>query len=170
MNLFTNGQAAMFYMGSWESSMALNEDIPEEIRTNIRVFTMPVVEGGKAAATDIAAWNGGGYGVSAQSEVQAEAVKFLNYLYRPDKLSKYGWENGVGMSAQDQSEYMTGEETELLKGIVDIVNKATNMSGTPINDCGPSMFKTSIESEIQSVSNGSTSVDDFLSTIGAACN
>lgn len=39
MNLFTNGQAAMFYMGSWESSMALNEDIPEEIRENIRVFT-----------------------------------------------------------------------------------------------------------------------------------
>lgn len=42
-NLFTNGQAAMFYMGSWEASMALNEDIPEEIRNNIRVFTMPTV-------------------------------------------------------------------------------------------------------------------------------
>lgn len=55
MNLFTNGQAAMFYMGSWEASMALNEDIPEEIRTNIRVFTMPVIDGGKGTATDIAA-------------------------------------------------------------------------------------------------------------------
>lgn len=55
MNLFTNGQAAMFYMGSWEASMALNEDIPEEIRTNIRVFTMPVIEGGAGSATDIAA-------------------------------------------------------------------------------------------------------------------
>ena len=42
-NLFTNGQAAMFYMGSWETSMALNEDIPEEIRDNIRVFTMPTI-------------------------------------------------------------------------------------------------------------------------------
>lgn len=169
MNLFTNGQAAMFYMGSWESSMALNEDIPEEIRTNIRVFTMPVVDGGKAAATDIAAWNGGGYGVSAKSEVKEEAIRFLNYMYRPDKLSKYGWENGVGMSAQDQSEYMTGQETELLKQIVDIVNHATSVSGTPINDCGPSVFKTSIESEIQSVSNGSKSIDEFLAAIGAAC-
>ena len=46
----------MFYMGSWETSMALNEDIPEEIRTNIRVFTMLVIEGGKGTATDIAAW------------------------------------------------------------------------------------------------------------------
>ncbi len=169
MNLFTNGQAAMFYMGSWEASMALNEDIPEEIRTNIRVFTMPVIDGGKGTATDIAAWNGGGYAVSADSEVKEEAVKFLNYMYQPDKLSKYGWENGVGMSAQDQSAYMTGDETELQMQFVDAVNNATSVSGTPINDCGPSAFKTSIESEIQSVSNGSISVDDFLAVIGEAC-
>lgn len=169
MNLFTNGQAAMFYMGSWEASMALNEDIPEEIRDNIRVFTMPVIEGGKGTATDIAAWNGGGYAVAESSEVKEEAIKFLNYMYQPDKLSKYGWENGVGMSAQDQSEYMTGNETKLQMQFVDAVNAATSLSGTPINDCGPSAFKTSIESEIQSVSNGSTSVDDFLSTIGASC-
>ena len=169
MNLFTNGQAAMFYMGSWEASMALNEDIPEDIRTNIRVFTMPVIDGGKGTATDIAAWNGGGYAVSADSEVKDEAVKFLNYMYQPDKLSKYGWENGVGMSAQDQSAYMTGDETELQMQFVDAVNNATSVSGTPINDCGPSAFKTSIESEIQSVSNGSISVDDFLAAIGEAC-
>ena len=169
MNLFTNGQAAMFYMGSWEASMALNEDIPEDIRTNIRVFTMPVIDGGKGTATDIAAWNGGGYAVSAESEVKDEAVKFLNYMYQPDKLSKYGWENGVGMSAQDQSAYMTGDETELQMQFVDAVNNATSVSGTPINDCGPSAFKTSIESEIQSVSNGSISVDDFLAAIGESC-
>ena len=169
MNLFTNGQAAMFYMGSWEASMALNEDIPEDIRTNIRVFTMPVIEGGKGKATDIAAWNGGGYAVSASSEVKDEAVKFLNYMYQPDKLSKLGWENGVGMSAQDQSAYMTGNETELQMQFVDAVNNATSVSGTPINDCGPSSFKTCIETEIQSVSNGSTSVDVFLNTIGESC-
>ena len=168
-NLFINGQAAMYYMGSWDASMALNEDIDEDIRTNIRVFTMPVVDGGKGTATDIAAWNGGGYGVSASSEHKDEAIKFLNYMYQPDKLSKYGWENGVGMSAQDQSAYMTGDETELQMQFVDAVNNATSVSGTPINDCGPSAFKTGIESEIQSVSNGSMSVDDFLSSIGKAC-
>lgn len=168
-NLFTNGQAAMFYMGSWEASMALNEDIPEEIRTNIRVFTMPVIDGGKGTATDIAAWNGGGYAVSENSESKEEAIKFLNYMYQPDKLSKYGWENGVGMSAQDQSEYMTGNETELQMQFVEAVNNASSVSGTPVNDCGPSAFKTSIESEIQSVSNGTKSVDEFLTTIGAAC-
>lgn len=169
MNLFTNGQAAMYCMGSWDASMALNEDIAPEIRDNIRAFTMPVVSGGKGKATDIAAWNGGGYAVSANSAVKDEAIKFLNYMYQPDKLSKYGWENGVGMSAQDQTAYLTGNETELQKQIMDILKNATSVSGTPINDCGPSAFKTAIESEIQGVSNGSTSVEDFLAAIGAAC-
>ncbi len=168
-NLFTNGQAAMYYMGSWDASMALNEDIPEEVRTNIRMFTMPVIDGGVGTATDILAWNGGGYAVAEDSEVKDEAIKFLNYMYQQDKLSKYGWENGVGMSAQDQTEYMTGDETELQMQFVDAVNNAASVSGTTMNDCGPSAFKTSIESEIQSMSNGSISVDDFLSAIGAAC-
>lgn len=169
MNLFTNGQAAMFYMGSWESSMAVNEDIPEEVRKNIRVFTMPTVKDGKGTATDIAAWNGGGYAVAADSKVKDEAIKFLNYMYQPDKLSKYGWEKGVGMSAQDQTEYMTGNETELQMQFVNLVKNATSLSGTPLNDCGPSAFKTSIESEIQGASNGSVTIDDFLKKIGDSC-
>ena len=45
--------------------------------------------------------------MSADSTVKEEAIKFLNYMYQPDKLSKYGWENGVGMSAQDQTAYLT---------------------------------------------------------------
>ena len=169
MNLFTNGQAAMFCMGSWECSMALNEDIQADIRDNIRAFTLPTVDGGKGGANDIAAWNGGGYAVSANSAVKEEAVKFLNYMYQPDKLSKYGWENGVGMSAQDQTAYLTGDETDLQKQVMDILKNATSVSGTPINDCGPSAFKTAIESEIQGVSNGSVTVEDFLTAIGAAC-
>ncbi len=169
MNLFTNGQAAMYCMGSWDCSMALNEDIAPEIRDNIRAFTMPVVDGGKAGANDIAAWNGGGYAVSASSEVKEEAIKFLNYMYQPDKLSKYGWENGVGMSAQDQTAYLTGNETELQKQVMDILKNATSVSGTPINDCGSAAFKTAIESKIQGVSNGSTTVEDFLAAMGAAC-
>lgn len=168
-NLFTNGQAAMFYMGSWETSMALNEDIPEDVRNNIRVFVMPAVEGGSATATDLAAWNGGGYGVSADSEVKDEAIKFLNFMYQPDKLSKYGWEFGVGLSAQDQTSYLTGDETELQLQVMDLLKNATNISGTPINDCGSSGFKTTIETEIQSLANGSETAEDFLAALGEAC-
>ncbi|NBH14422.1 extracellular solute-binding protein [Lachnospiraceae bacterium] len=169
MNLFTSGQAAMYYMGSWDCSMALNESIDAEIRDNIRAFTMPVVKDGAGGANDIAVWNGGGYAVSANSEVKAEAVRFLNYMYQPDKLSKYGWENGVGMSAQDQSAYLTGEEPGLQKQVVNILKHASSVSGTPVNDCGPSQFKNAIENEIQDMSNGSISIEDFFADIGKAC-
>lgn len=168
-NLFTNGQAAMFYMGSWETSMALNEDIPEEVRNNIRAFVMPSVDGGKGTQTDLAAWNGGGYAVSAESENKEEAIKFLNYMYQPDKLSKYGWEFGVGLSAQDQTSYLTGSETDLQLQIMDLLKNATNISGTPINDCGSSNFKTIIEADIQSLANGTENVPDFLSELEGAC-
>lgn len=168
-NLFANGQAAMFAMGSWECSMAVNKDISEEIRTGIRAFVFPCVAGGKGGSNDIAAWNGGGYAVSADSEQKDEAVRFLNYMYRPDKLSKYGWENGVGMSAQDQTPFLSGEESELQLQVMEMVNNASSVSGTPVNDCGPAGFKTAIENEIQGVTNGTTSVDDFIDRIGKAC-
>ncbi len=124
---------------------------------------------GKGTATDLAAWNGGGYAVSADSKVKDEAIKFLNYMYQPDQLSKLGWEFGVGLSAQDQTDYLTGEETDLQMQIMDLLNNATNISGTPINDCGSSNFKTTIETEIQSLANGTESTDDFLSALGNAC-
>lgn len=169
MHLFANGQAAMMYTGSWEAAIALNEDIPEDIRSNIRVFSMPVVEGGQGKVTDIAAWNGGGYAVSANSKVKEEAVRFLNFMFQPDKLSKYEWENGVGMSAQEQSEYMLGNETELQKEFVDILKNATSLSGTPMNDCGSSEFKADIENKIADVLNGTLDIDAFLKSIGNAC-
>lgn len=169
MHLFANGHAAMMYTGSWEAAIALNEDIPEDIRSNIRVFSMPVVEGGQGKVTDIAAWNGGGYAVSANSKVKEEAVRFLNFMFQPDKLSKYEWENGVGMSAQEQSEYMLGNETELQKEFVDILKNATSLSGTPMNDCGSSEFKADIENKIADVLNGTLDIDAFLKSIGNAC-
>ena len=166
-NLFINGQAAMFYMGSWEASMALDTTIDEAIRTNIKAFTMPAVADGKGA-TSICAWNGGGYAVSASSEVKDEATKFLNYMFKPENLSKIGWENGVGMSAQDETAFMTGKETDLQKQFLDFLKNASNTSGTTVNDRGASAFKTSIESEIQSVCNGTVTTDKFLAAIGAA--
>jgi len=114
------------------------------------------------------AMDGGGYAVSASSEVKDEATKFLNYMFKPENLSKIGWENGVGMSAQDETAFMTGKETDLQKQFLDFLKNASNTSGTTVNDRGASAFKTSIESEIQSVCNGTVTTDKFLAAIGAA--
>ncbi|MCD7842535.1 MAG: extracellular solute-binding protein [Lachnospiraceae bacterium] len=167
LNLFTNGQAAMYYMGSWEMSMATNEDIDEETRNNISVFTMPLVDGGTGTATEICAWNGGGYSVTANSEVKDEAIALLNYMFEPDHWSKLAWENGVCMSAQNFSDYLTGEETSLQLEWIDIVSGSTSVSGTPINDLGTSEFKTVCEDSCVELAIGSLSVDEFYSALAA---
>jgi len=168
MNLFTNGQAAMYYMGSWEMSMATNENIPEEIRNNIGVFNMPAVEGGKGTKTDLTAWNGGGHAVTANSKVKAEAIKLLNYMYQPENWSKLCWEKGVCMSAQNFSQYLTGKETALQLEFVDKVNHATSISGVTFNDLGTNQFKTVSEDASVEFAIGQLTAKDFTDKLAGA--
>ncbi|MDR0598463.1 MAG: extracellular solute-binding protein [Treponema sp.] len=149
MNMFTSGQSAMFYMGSWEMSMANNADFSQEFRDNLRVFLMPVISGGNGRVTDICAWNGGGYAVTAKSAVKDEAVKLLNFMFRPENWNRLAWENNVCMSAQNFSVYQTGGETPAQKQLVEYVAAATAISGTTLNDLGNSEFKTRSEDLIQ---------------------
>lgn len=162
-NLFTNGQAAMFYMGSWEMSMATNTDIADDIRNNIKVLTMPSVEGGKGdGKTTIAAWNGGGHSVTANAAAKEEALKLLNYMYLPENWTRIAWENGVCMSAQDFSQFATGNETDLQKQFMSDLAASSDLSGTPINDMGTSQFKTDCEDKVQELAIGKLSPEDFL--------
>lgn len=164
-NLFTNAQAAMYYMGSWEMSMATDENIPEEIRSNISVFTMPMPEDAAGSATDICAWNGGGYAVTANSDEKEEAIKLLNYMFQPENWSKLAWENGVCMSAQNFADYLTGDETALQNEWVSIVNNSTSLSGVTLNDLGSSEYKTVSEDASVELAIGSITVDDFFATL-----
>jgi len=166
-NLFANGQAAMFYMGSWEMSMASSEDIPAEVRDNIRAFKMPVVEGGKGSETTIAAWNGGGYSVTANSAQKEEAIKLLNYMFKPENWTRIAWENGVCMSAQNFSDYVTGNETALQQQFIDMVSSSTNFSGTPIGDMGTALFKTTCQDVTQELSIGTKSSQEYLDALAA---
>lgn len=156
-NLYMSGQAAMYYIGSWEMAMANSEDIDFEVGA----FPLPGVEGGKGATKDIAAWNGGGYSVTANSPVKEEAIKLLNYMFLPENWTKIAWENNVCMSAQDFSKFMVGTETEVQKEIVSIFTGADSITGTPINDMGTSQFKTNSESAIQELAIGKITVEEF---------
>ncbi|HEX3078110.1 MAG TPA: extracellular solute-binding protein [Lachnospiraceae bacterium] len=162
LNLFANGQAAMYYMGSWEMSMATNQDVIPEVRDNIGVFMMPTVDGGKGKVTDIAAWNGGGYAVTANSKVKDEAIKLLNYMFQPENWSKLAWENGVCMSAQDYSAYLTGKETAPQKAFTDYVTGSTSITGVTFNDLGTSEFKSISEDLSQEVAVGIKNADEFI--------
>jgi len=167
-NLFAQGKAAMFYMGSWEMSMATDEAIDESVRSQIGVFGLPITNGSTAKATDLAAWNGGGHAVSANSPVKEEAIKFLNYMYAPENWAKGAWQNGICIPAQTFDEFLTGKETEVQLAFVDMFAKATSISGTPINDLGTPTFKTMSEDLSQEFAAGMVDADGFLKGIGDA--
>ena len=166
-NLFTNAQAAMYYMGSWEMSMATDENIPEDIRENISVFMMPALDGGEGTVTDIAAWNGGGYAVPENAENKEAAIDLLNYMFEPENWSKLCWENGVCMSAQNFADYLTGDETALQLAWVDIVDNSTSLSGVVLNDLGTSSFKTVSEDAAGELAIGSITTDEFFEKLAA---
>lgn len=168
MNLFANGQAAMFYMGSWETSMANNEDVIPEVRENINVFTMPVIDGGKGTAKDISAWNGGGHSITANSKVKEEAIQLLNAMYEPDGWSRVAWENNVCMSAQNFSQYKTGEETPVQLEFIDILTGSNSISGTPTNDLGTSDYKTRSEDLMQELAISAITPEEFIQKMAEA--
>ena len=165
MNLFLQEQAAMFYMGAWEVGMASNADNSESFRNNVDLVPFPVVEDGKGKITDVVAWNGGGYSVSATSPVKEEAVKLLNYMMEPENWAKIGWQEGLVVPGQNYSDYLTGNENILQNGVTSILNTATSMSGTSWNDFKPGEWKTDVENLIQEFSAGVTTVDEFLGAL-----
>lgn len=167
LNLFINGQSAMYYMGGWEMSMATNEDIDDSIRENIGAFLMPDVDGGEGSSTDICAWNGGGFCISATSDVLEETTELLNWMMLPENWSKLCWEYGVCMSAQNFADYLTGEETALQLEWIELVDSATSVSGVTINDLGTNSFKTICEDSSIELAIGTLTIDEFYSTLTA---
>jgi len=168
MNLFLQEESAMFYMGAWEVGMASNEENSEHFRENVDVMAFPVVGDGKGKATDLLAWNGGGFAVSASSPVKDEATKLLNYMMTPDHWAKIGWETGNVVPGQDYSSFLTGNENQLQLTITEFLQNATSMSGTPWNDYAPGEWKTNCEQIMQEYSAGIIDIDEFLSALDEA--
>ncbi len=169
-NLFTQGKAAMFYMGSWEMGMIADTQIPEDLRKNLGVMKFPAVDGGKGKITDEMAWNGGGHAIAAKSKVKSEALKLLNYIYKPDNWAKNAWQMGVCMPAQKFETYMTGKETDVQKDIVKILNSATSLSGVTMNDLGLPSFKTDSENLCQQLAAGMMTPEKFLEALDKAAS
>jgi len=167
-SLFTSGQAAIYYMGGWETGMAMNMDFDETFRENLRAFNLPQIEGGRGTPLDIQAWNGGGYFVSADSPVRDYALQLLAYFFRPDNWNRLTWEHGVTMSAQDFSAHLTGDETPVQLQFIEFFTGANSVSGTSHNDLGSADFKVRSERAIVELAIGTLTPAQFIEELSAA--
>jgi raffinose/stachyose/melibiose transport system substrate-binding protein len=147
-------------MGSWDVSIATNKDFSDSFKQNVDIVKFPVGKDGKA--TDIVGWNGGGYAVSANSQVKSEAVKLLNYIMKPDNWTKNGWEQGLVIPAQKYDMYLTGKETNLQSKLTDVIKSATSFSGSGWQDSLTPDFTNNAQDLSQQLAAGILTPDKFL--------
>lgn len=166
-NLFAQEKAAMYYMGSWEVGMATNPNFSNTFKKNVDATYFPIITGGKAKKTDILAWHGGGYAVSAKSKVKNEAKSLLLYMMKPEKWAKMGWQNGLVVPGQRWDKFMTGKESSLQKKLTQIFSSATTTSGTSWNDAFTPNFKTECETLCQMLAAKSITPEKFLEKLEA---
>lgn len=165
-NLFTQGRAAMWYMGSWEAGMATNENLPEEFRNNLGVLRFPALSDGKGLDTDLIAWNGGGYALVEASKNKEEAKNFFDYLMRADQWAKIAWETGAAVPAQHFE--LAGDESEVQVALTDVLLNATSASGMLFNDASSAAFKDAAQTAIGKLAAGVVTPEEFLAELDQA--
>ncbi|GKU26285.1 ABC transporter substrate-binding protein [Clostridium folliculivorans] len=165
MNLFTKKESAMIYTGSWEIGMVNNTELPEEFRNQMEVSKMPLVLESNSNDDALVAWNGGGYAISSKSQVKDEAIKFLEYLMKPENWAKKGFEKGLIVPAQKYENYSNKKETKIQKELVGILNNSKSLSGTSWHDSLTPNFKLNIEELCYQLAAGRISPDYFLKEI-----
>ncbi len=167
-NLFAQEKAAMYYMGSWEVGMDSNPNFADSFKKNVDVVKFPAPSTGSGKSTDLLAWNGGGYAVSANSPVKDEAIKLLKYMMKPDNWAKNGWQLGLVVPGQKYNSYLTGKETNLQKKLTEVLSSTTSISGTSWNDSVSPDFKTLSENLSQELAAGMLTPEKFLAEIDKA--
>ncbi|NRF93773.1 extracellular solute-binding protein [Paenibacillus frigoriresistens] len=167
-NLFTQGKAAMWYMGSWEAGIAANDKLTEEFRKNLGVFKFPVTSGGKGKAADLIAWNGGGYSLIKASKHKEEAKKFFDFMMRANQWAKIAWDIGAAVPAQKYE--LTGKETDVQKQLTDILLTASSTSGMTFNDVSSAAFKDAAQNAIGKLVAGTIKPEDFIAELQAAAD
>ena len=163
-NLFGQGRAAMYVMGSWELGLGADKTFSAEFRANVDAFKFPLLAGGKGKLDDLFAWYGGNYVVSASSKNKALGKKYLQfYAHRFPALA---WDKQAAMPAQ-RVDARPGDTT-VARTLLRIASEAKATSGTASLDLSTPRFKDDMENAMRELASGLISPEAFTKKIDAA--
>lgn len=163
-NLFGQGRAAMYLMGSWELGLATDQNFSEEFRKNVDAFKFPTVAGGKGGPLDLMAWYGGNYVVSASSKNSALGVKYLEFYAK--RFPVLAWEKKATFPAQKVKP--APDDTPVAKSLVKIAGEAKATSGTPSLDRATPAFKEDMQNAVRELCSSIITPAEFTKRIDAA--
>jgi raffinose/stachyose/melibiose transport system substrate-binding protein len=163
-NLFGQGRAAMYIMGSWELGLGADKTFSAEFRANVDAFRFPLLAGGKGKTDDLFAWYGGNYVVSASSKNKALGKKYLQFYAR--RFPVLAWDKQAALPAQ-RVDARSGD-TAVARTLLRIASEAKATSGTASLDLSTPRFKDDMENAMRELASGLISPEAFTKKIDAA--
>ncbi|HET6439457.1 MAG TPA: extracellular solute-binding protein, partial [Anaeromyxobacter sp.] len=163
-NLFGQGKAAMFLMGSWELGLASDKSFSDDFRANVDAFKFPTVAGGKGGPDDLMAWYGGNYVVSAASKNSALGVKYLEFYAQ--RFPVLAWERQATFPAQRVTP--RPGDTPVAKSLLKIAADAKATSGTGSLDLSTPAFKEDIQNASRELCSILITPEEFAKKVDAA--
>jgi len=163
-NLFGQGKAAMFLMGSWELGLPTDNSFSDEFKSNVDAFKFPLIEGGKGKTDDLMAWFGGNYVVSASSKYKDLGVKYLEFYAK--RFPVLAWERQATFPAQKVDPRPS--DTPVAKTLLKIASDAKATSGTPSLDRSTPAFKEDIQNAMRELCSNLITPEEFTKKVDAA--
>ena len=163
-NLFGQGKAAMYLMGSWELGLATDQSFSDEFRGNVEAFKFPTIAGGKGKVDDLQAWFGGNYVVSALSKNSALGVKYLEFYAK--RFPALAWEKQATFPAQKVE--ARPSDTPVAKSLLKIAADAKATSGTPSLDRATPAFKEEMQNAIRELCSNLITPEEFTKKLDAS--
>ncbi|WPP41180.1 extracellular solute-binding protein [Paenibacillus hunanensis] len=114
-NMFRTGQAAMFFIGTWETG----SNDASTVGKDIGVFKFPTVNG-KGNLDEYMLAPGSAYAVSANSEHLAETKDFLHFFTSNYPKASFDMKNAVGLGQKVDGDFKTAGYSPLAIEILDM--------------------------------------------------
>ena len=163
-NLFGQGKAAMFLMGSWEMGLAADTNFSDEFRANVDAFKFPVLKNGKGKVDDLEAWYGGNYVINSASKYKDLDLKYLKYYAQ--RFPALAWEKQATFPAQKVT--ARDSDTPVAKSLLKILGDAKKTSGTTTIDRSTPQFKEDHQNFIRELSSGLVTPEEFCKKLEAS--
>jgi raffinose/stachyose/melibiose transport system substrate-binding protein len=161
-NLFTSGQAAMYYMGTWELGTFTSDDLDPAVRESIDFFTMPMTEGATTEPKEYIAPSGIGMAINANT-VDESVEGFLEFLIAeyPDRFA------AKGQLVPLVAEPVTEGASELFLRAADELAQMGDTVGVPWDTQLDPTTNSRMQQELVLLASGETTPEEFIETMDA---
>lgn len=160
-NLFLNGDAAMYRMGTWELPSFTEENLPEELKGQIDYFYLPMTENATTSENEFFGNSGIGFGANAE-KFDGIAKEFLSYVIEnySDLYVKKQQMSPIKFNIKDESNY-----SDLFLRVVEDMNNYGSEFAKPWDTLLDPDTNSVMSDMVIQLADGQITPEDFARTI-----